>query len=418
LAHDIFISYSHKDKPIADAICTNLETSGVRCWIAPRDIGPGEDWPTAIAREIPQSRVMVMIFSSNSNTSDQVYRELFLAANNNVIIIPFKIEDVKPNPRTGYILAGTHWLDALNPPTQEQINILVKCVKSFLANPDVIKPVQVTPSLPGSSNLEHARRIPVWAWGILITILILAGGAASVTLWGQTHKATPLDSQPPYPTNTPGIAATQSSGPQSEQARAFAEPILAVIAERKPDFADDFSSINSDWRFCGDSPGTSTVEDGVARFRISQGHTCMWNDKGLTGKDFILQFDARLVSGDTTSQINVGLHNVSNNHHFWLSLSPAIQTWDITRQWGINDYPTLASGENAVSPVGETTYMTIITRGSRFALYLNQTAAGYFDNEKFDNAGQTFIHCTSVSPAVCEFDNVKFWNLTDIPGLP
>ena len=132
MAHDVFISHSHKDKPIADAICTNLEVTGVRCWIAPRDIEPGEDWPTAIAREIPQSRVMVMVFSSNSNTSDQVYRELFLAASNNVIIIPFRIEDVKPELRVGYLLAGTHWLDAMTPPMQKHISLLVERVKSVI----------------------------------------------------------------------------------------------------------------------------------------------------------------------------------------------------------------------------------------------------------------------------------------------
>jgi hypothetical protein len=36
MAHDVFISYSTKDKPIADAVCGTLERNGVRCWIAPR----------------------------------------------------------------------------------------------------------------------------------------------------------------------------------------------------------------------------------------------------------------------------------------------------------------------------------------------------------------------------------------------
>jgi len=41
MSHDIFISYSSKDKPIADGICASLETAGIRCWIAPRDIAAG-----------------------------------------------------------------------------------------------------------------------------------------------------------------------------------------------------------------------------------------------------------------------------------------------------------------------------------------------------------------------------------------
>ena len=81
MTHEVFISYSTKDKPIADGICANLEAKGVRCWIAPRDIAPGEDWPTAITRAISVSRIMVLVFSSNSNSSEDVGRELILAAN-------------------------------------------------------------------------------------------------------------------------------------------------------------------------------------------------------------------------------------------------------------------------------------------------------------------------------------------------
>ena len=44
VAHDVFISYSSKDKPAADAACAILELKGIRCWIAPRDIVPGTDW--------------------------------------------------------------------------------------------------------------------------------------------------------------------------------------------------------------------------------------------------------------------------------------------------------------------------------------------------------------------------------------
>ncbi|HXQ15450.1 MAG TPA: toll/interleukin-1 receptor domain-containing protein [Caulobacteraceae bacterium] len=42
--HDVFISYSSKDKTTADAICALLERDGAKCWIAPRDILPGEAW--------------------------------------------------------------------------------------------------------------------------------------------------------------------------------------------------------------------------------------------------------------------------------------------------------------------------------------------------------------------------------------
>ena len=44
MTHDVFISYSQKDKATADAVCRALEHNSVRVWIAPRDIPPGAKW--------------------------------------------------------------------------------------------------------------------------------------------------------------------------------------------------------------------------------------------------------------------------------------------------------------------------------------------------------------------------------------
>ncbi len=96
MAHDVFVSYSHHDKPEADAVCAALEANGIRCWIAPRDIIPGQDWGAAIVDAIQSSRVMVLVFSSHANTSPQIRREVQLAVDAETVLIPFRIEDVAP----------------------------------------------------------------------------------------------------------------------------------------------------------------------------------------------------------------------------------------------------------------------------------------------------------------------------------
>ena len=160
MAHDVFISYSSKDKLVADGICVNLEAAGVRCWIAPRDIAPGEDWPTAIANAIPQCRVMVLVFSANSNASEDVGRELILAARNKLVIIPFKIENIEPEPGKDYYLARTHWLDAMNPPTQEQIRALLICVKALLPARETPPARYVQPPTPPRNDQPTAGNEP------------------------------------------------------------------------------------------------------------------------------------------------------------------------------------------------------------------------------------------------------------------
>lgn len=54
---DVFISYSVKDKVVADAVVASLEGHDIRCWYAPRDIKPGEDWAEAITRAIEDSKI-------------------------------------------------------------------------------------------------------------------------------------------------------------------------------------------------------------------------------------------------------------------------------------------------------------------------------------------------------------------------
>ena len=79
--HDVFISHSSIDANIANAVCHKMEENGIRCWIAPRDVNPGDDWASSITNAIKSSKVFVLIFSDNSNNSGQVSKELTLAIN-------------------------------------------------------------------------------------------------------------------------------------------------------------------------------------------------------------------------------------------------------------------------------------------------------------------------------------------------
>jgi len=132
MAHDIFISYSSKDKIYADAICASLEKSKRRCWIAPRDILPGENWGEAIVDGITESRVMVIIFSANSNASQQVMREVERAVFKNIPIIPFRIQDIKPTKSMEFFLSTPHWLDAIDDDQDKHIIELLETIDRIL----------------------------------------------------------------------------------------------------------------------------------------------------------------------------------------------------------------------------------------------------------------------------------------------
>jgi hypothetical protein len=131
--HDVFISYAHGDKPIADAVCAKLEARHIRCWMAPRDVPPGMDFPAAIIRGIEESRVMVLVFSSQSNVSPHVLREITSAVNKGIIVVPFRIEDVIPSKSMEYLISVPHWLDAITPPLEQHLETLVLTVEKILS---------------------------------------------------------------------------------------------------------------------------------------------------------------------------------------------------------------------------------------------------------------------------------------------
>jgi hypothetical protein len=132
LHHDVFISYAHQNKTIADAICGTLETNRIRCWIAPRDILPGMNYQESIIDAIDESRIMVLVYSSFTNNSPHITRELTRAVSKNVIIIPFRVEDVPLSKSMEYLIGIPHWLDAMTPPLEQHIEKLVQTVKVLL----------------------------------------------------------------------------------------------------------------------------------------------------------------------------------------------------------------------------------------------------------------------------------------------
>ncbi len=132
MSFDVFISYSTKDMVTAKAACAALEAMKIRCWMAPRDILPGARWGASIVRAISQCRVMVLIFSGNANSSSQVQREVDQAFGNGKPVVPLRIEDVKPVDDLAYYLNTVHWLDAMTPPLERNLERLVVTVEALL----------------------------------------------------------------------------------------------------------------------------------------------------------------------------------------------------------------------------------------------------------------------------------------------
>jgi formylglycine-generating enzyme required for sulfatase activity len=110
----IFISHASQDRRTAERICAELERRSLPCWISIRDIQPGEAFADAIVKAIDQACVMVLVFSTHANSSGEVLKELALASQRRLVVIPVRIEDVMPTRAFTYELATRQWLDLLD----------------------------------------------------------------------------------------------------------------------------------------------------------------------------------------------------------------------------------------------------------------------------------------------------------------
>jgi TIR domain len=137
VAFDVFISYASKDKTVADAVCARLESAGIRCWIAPRDIVASTSYGEAIIDAIHGAKVMVLVFSSSANASGHIPKEVERAVSSGVPILPFRIEDVAPGKSLDYFIGSVHWLDAMTPPMETHLDNLAATVHKLIPeNPD------------------------------------------------------------------------------------------------------------------------------------------------------------------------------------------------------------------------------------------------------------------------------------------
>ena len=151
--HDVFLSYSSKDKTWADAACAVLERHRVRCWIAPRDITPGEEWGAAIIRGLNGSRMMVLIFSGHANASGQVRREVERAISRGMTILGIRVEDVRPEGAMEFALGSMHLLDALTPPVERHLEKLAQYVNTCLRH-DVESPAVLAQAKPAAVGAD------------------------------------------------------------------------------------------------------------------------------------------------------------------------------------------------------------------------------------------------------------------------
>lgn len=109
-----FISYHvSTDRATAFEVCRMMEQLGFPCWIAPRNIEPGANYPTQIVRALrSECDSAIFLVSEGSNRSENVRNEVSLAFDEHKLMLPVLLETVKFNEDFEYYFKRAQWADA------------------------------------------------------------------------------------------------------------------------------------------------------------------------------------------------------------------------------------------------------------------------------------------------------------------
>jgi len=256
----IFISFASKDVKVAQTLCSALENRGLPCWISARDIQPGENFQVSIVQALRHAKIMVLVFTANSNASEEMTKELALASQLKLIVIPLRVEDVTPSDAFTYEFATRQWIDVFAdwetsidqlcrritralqgdgvetlPPVEVADVAQVEEAKALLAEVPAVDPVAPTPVAEAAAPPADAFEAEPAETGekaapsgfariaLLAAALVLIVGmgiAAPMLLHGKARSAAPAASPPA------GLETTANGGATATPVDAV--PIAAV----------------------------------------------------------------------------------------------------------------------------------------------------------------------------------------------
>jgi formylglycine-generating enzyme required for sulfatase activity len=277
MSHDIFVSHSSKDKTVADAACACLESRGLRCWIAPRDIVTGADWSESIIDGINGAKAMVLILTSHANVSKQVLREIERAANRGIPVLPFRVEDVVLSKSLEYFLSSAHWLDAYHGPLKRNLEKLANSAAVVVEKQHAMRPLEDVPAKRDgwTSPLAIAAAIGV------VVAMVVAGGLLA---WRSSRTVAPEVAVAP----TAGASTPQGI---SVRAGIGCQDLLPPVAKKLgvPNGGVGVTGV-ADWQRCGIQAG-----DVVVRFK----------DKPIASCDDLIEAGWKELSTDEDYPITV-----------------------------------------------------------------------------------------------------------------
>lgn len=188
----VFVSHHSSKADVAAEVEAALGKRGVKCWIAPRDVDPGEPFDTSVRHAIERSSAVLLLFCAESDRSRHVKRELILADSAEKPIIPVRLEKIHPG-ELAYHLADSQWIDwverreAVMDRVAEKARRFDKTRRDVEGRRAIAARAAATPNTP-ANDAAPPRRLSAESWKDSRrkrALALFAALGAAVLLWQQ-----------------------------------------------------------------------------------------------------------------------------------------------------------------------------------------------------------------------------------------
>jgi formylglycine-generating enzyme required for sulfatase activity len=187
MAGPVFISHSSRDVKVARSICDAIESRGMACWISGRDVGAGDNFGDAIVDAIERAKVMVLVFSANANNSEEIKKEIALASQHRVTVIPVRVEDIAPSHAFRYELATRQWIDMFVDWDQalKKLTDRIAAIQALAEGGATPAPGPAPAPIPVPKPSPGLGRVAAMIGGAAAFVIVAGGG------WFWVHSSAP-----------------------------------------------------------------------------------------------------------------------------------------------------------------------------------------------------------------------------------
>jgi predicted ATPase/Tfp pilus assembly protein PilF len=157
MAADVFISYSRRDQVRVLRLVEQLQSAGISVWLDQEGIDGGVPWSQEIVKGIRSCKVLVLMASATSVTSEQVITEVSLARDHKKSILPLYLEPIETLPaELEWMLARLQHIELFRTDQGSRVEAVLRSLENFgVAPPGADRTAPATEAPKKLTNLTR-----------------------------------------------------------------------------------------------------------------------------------------------------------------------------------------------------------------------------------------------------------------------